>query len=123
MFELRPCGNLHALPRFGIYGRGYARAVYGGLREIVPENGHPLGQYVDEAATGTGGASDPDSGPGWRSADGFSRNDKLSLVRSREREGLRVSNHSAIGWGGFGYESYVPHSQNVSEDENGIRPS
>ena len=64
LFDLRPRGNVHALPRLGLHGGQHARAVHRRLRKVFPENGHPLGKHAGTDASRFRGSTDSDPGPG-----------------------------------------------------------
>src|SRR5438876_9635775 len=50
MLEMRPLRLMLALPRAGLHGRQYARAVDPGLREILRPNRNSLGKSAQEAS-------------------------------------------------------------------------
>src|SRR5580658_692602 len=62
LFDLRPRGNLHTLPWFGLHGREHAWAVHGRLREILPEDGYPLGKHAGWSTKKLHGPVNPNSG-------------------------------------------------------------
>src|SRR5436309_1158289 len=50
MLEMRPLRLMLALPRAGLYGGQYARAIDPGLREILRPNRDSLGKSAQEAS-------------------------------------------------------------------------
>ena len=58
LFDLRPRGNVHALPRFGLHGRQHARSVYRRLREVFRANGYSLSEHAAALAIGLRGTTD-----------------------------------------------------------------
>jgi AdoMet-dependent heme synthase len=58
LLGLRPRGNVHALPRLGLHGGQHARAVHSRLREVFPENRHPLGKHAETDASRFHGPTD-----------------------------------------------------------------